>query len=266
MGDTSFRCDRCERYFAEGELKRLRVGSGFVNQCPVCGDPVRTETSRAARSMPLLLAGAFAYPFRGTTLMWVAVLFVASVAMRFLPVLGGLFAASAELGLLFAVLKSTADGHDELRIEASDLTDFGAWLVPLGKYLAAVAVSFLPAMAVRILAGPGDGAVLVACGVALLGLLYFPAALVVAARSTGCLGAFNPVAGLALIALIPGPYAVTVAFLAVAVAAGAGMVVAASSLDNLFVAAIARSVAQLYAPLVAMRMLGLLLNEHAEEL
>jgi hypothetical protein len=272
MGDaivSSYRCDRCDRYFAEAELKRVRLGTGFLKACPVCNETVRAEASRVGRSLPLLLAGAFGYPFRGTTLLWVAVLFVASFAMRILPVVGGIFAASAEVALLFAVFKSTADGHEQLHVEVSDLTDRSQWLTPLLKYLSAVAVSFLPALLVRIaLSGfslHGEPSLLV-IALALLGLVYFPAALVVAARAEGCLGAFNPVAGVALIALIPGPYAVTVAFLAVAVGVGVGVVVAVSSLDSVIVTALVRGIVQLYVPLVAMRMLGLLVNEHAEDL
>lgn len=58
----------------------------------------------------------------------------------------------------------------------------------------------------------------------------------------------------------------TLAFLSLAVAAGAGMLTTASAIDIPIVGLIARSTSSLYAPLVGMRMLRLLMEEHAEEL
>jgi hypothetical protein len=269
---STFRCDRCDRNFVEFELRQLRAGSGFIQVCPLCGDPPRLEVSRASRSLPELLAGAFTYPFRGTTLMWVAVVLVATTVLRFVPLVGWLIALSAELGFLFAVLRSTAAGQAEMNVEASDLADYGLWFRPLLKYVGAFAISFLPMMGMQVAldagvfgsAGPSLAWLLYVLGA--VGVLYFPAALVVAAHSDGCLGVLNPVAGISFIARIPGPYAITVAFLAVAVGAGVGMTATAAELDVPVIGIVARSIAALYAPLVAMRMLGLLMEEHAEEL
>lgn len=265
----TFRCDRCNRYYGEPELKQIRAGSGFVNACPTCGDLVRKEASRVSRPLPTLLIGAFVYPFRGATVMWVVALLVATTFLRFIPFVGTLLAFSAELGFLFAVLRSTADGQTELRVEASDLSDFSSWFGPLFKYLGAFTLSFGPAIGAAIVLGQGPSAASmlpVVYGVAGLGLIYFPASLVVAAHSDGCLGVLNPVAGVSFIARIPGPYFVTLAFLSLAVAAGAGMLATANAIEVPVVGLIARSIAALYAPLVAMRMLGLLMEEHAEEL
>ena len=77
---------------------------------------------------------------------------------------------------------------------------------------------------------------------------------------------FNPAAGFAFIARIPGPYFLTLGFLAIAAALGGGMLAAATRIEVPIVGIVARSIASLYAPIVAMRMLGLLMEEHAEEL
>ncbi len=269
----TFRCDRCDRNFVSSELRQVRAGSGYVQVCPSCGDPPRLEVSRALRSLPVVLAGAFTYPFRGTTLLWVAVVLVATTVLRFVPIVGGLIAVSAELGFLFAVLRSTAEGQAEMNVEASDLADYSLWFRPLIKYVAALVVSFAPALAVQVAL---DGGVFGENGTSTFGwllyvlaaggVLYLPAALVVAAHSDGCLGVLNPAAGLSFIARIPGPYAVTVVFLAVAAGVCVGMMAAAAALDVPVLGVVARSVAALYGPLVAMRMLGLLMAEHAEEL
>ena len=266
---TSYRCNRCDRYWAEGALKQIRAGSGFVTACPTCGDLVHEEASRVARPLPTLLAGAFIYPFRGSTVLWAIGLLVVTTFLRFVPLVGGLLAISAELGFLFAVLRSSAAGESELRVEASDIADFTSWFGPLFKYLAAFALSFGPAIFLAILLSQNRNeasTLLIIYGAGGLGLLYFPAALVVAAHSEGCLGVLNPVAGVTFISRIPGPYAITLAFLSLAVAAGAGMLTTAAAIDIPIVGLIARSIASLYAPLVGMRMLGLLMEEHAEEL
>ncbi|MBX3188624.1 MAG: hypothetical protein KF819_16525 [Labilithrix sp.] len=220
-----------------------------------------------ARSLPGLLAGAFMYPFRGTTVMWLVAVLVATTFLQFIPLVGGLVALSAELGFLFAVLRSTAGGADTLRIDARDIADVSLWLAPLGKYVMAMAVSFAPAVVAAVLLGDASGAVSpVVYGAGAVGLLYFPAALVVAAHSQGCLGALNPLAGIALIGKIPGAYVLTVFFVAIALGVGGGMLRAAAAIEVPLLGAIVRSVAALYAPVVAMRLLGLLLAENAEHL
>jgi hypothetical protein len=266
-GAVTFRCARCDRYFAERELRRISAGSGFLYACPTCGEAVVKETSRAARSLPGLLAGAFMYPFRGSTVMWLVAVLVVTTALRFVPVLGGLIALSAEIGFLFAVLKSTAEGSDELKVEASDITDVGAWFSPLVKYVLAMALSFGPAIIAAVLLGGGAREVSpVVYALGALGLFYFPAALVVAAHSHGCLGAFNPFAGLGLIVKIPGPYFVTLFFVTFALGVGGGMLRAAAEIEIPLLGGIVQSLAALYAPVVAMRMLGLLVEENSEHL
>jgi len=282
---VTYRCPRCEKYLDDAGIKQIPAGSGFVRACMTCGGALVQETSREARSLPGVLAGAFAYPFRGSTLMWVAGMIVVTTALSFFPFLGGLLAISVELGFLFTVLKSTAAGSDELQVDTTELSDVSTWLRPLAKYLFAALLSFGPAIlaAYAMSASAAGGGAGVAVGesaptasgsagssvvLALtgLGLLYFPAALVLAAHESGCLGVLNPIAGFKLIARIPGAYFSTVFFVAVALSVGGAMIYVATLLDVPLVGAVARSIASLYGPVVAMRMLGLLVHENAEQL
>ncbi len=263
---VSYRCPRCEKYLAESEIKQIKAGSGFMKACMTCGGAIAEERSREARSLPGLLVSAFGYPFRGSMVLWSIAMIVGTTVLSFAPMFGGILAASAELGFLFAVLKSTADGKDEIDVNASDLADVSMWIRPFAKYVVAAILSFGPAAAALFLLAPAKGEPpVVALVLGGLGLLYFPAALVVAAHETG--GAvINPVAGFRLIARIPGSYFLTVFFVGIAMAVGGATIRAALLLDVPVLGAVARSVASLYGPIVAMRMLGLLVQENAESL
>lgn len=223
--------------------------------------------SVASSSATAVLSAAFAYPFRGSTLLWVAAMIVGTTVLSFAPFVGGLLAVSAELGFLFTVLKSTAVGSEELQVDTSELADVSTWLRPLAKYFFAALISFAPAALAAYVTSTSEGGVSpVALGLGGLGLFYFPAALVLAAHESGCLGVLNPIAGVQLIARIPGAYVLTVFFVVVALAIGAAMMRAAVMIDVPIVGSVARSVAGLYGPVVAMRMLGLLVAENAEVL
>ena len=264
---VTYRCPRCEKYLDDGGIKKIPAGSGFVRACTTCGGALAQETSREARSLPGVLAGAFAYPFRGSTLMWMAGMIVVTTALSFFPFLGGLLALSAELGFLFTVLKSTAAGSDELQVDTSELSDVSTWLRPLAKYVFAGLISFGPALlASYAMTGTQSAVSSVVFGLAGLGILYFPAALVLAAHESGCLGVLNPIAGFKLIARIPGAYFLTVFFVAVALSLGAATMYVAARIDVPVVGAVVRSIAALFGPVVAMRMLGLLVAENAEQL
>lgn len=264
-GAVTYRCPRCDKYLDEAGIKKIPAGSGFMRACTTCGGAIAEERSRVARSMPAVLAGAFMYPFRGSTLLWVGAMILGATFLSFVPFAGGFLAISAELGFLFTVLKSTAVGSDDLQVDLTDLADVSTWLRPLAKYFFAAFISFGPAAAVAY-ATPmeGGGVSPIATLLAGLGVLYFPAALVLAAHETGCLGVLNPVAGLKLIARIPGAYFLTVFFVAIAIGVGAAMLRVAMMIEVPIAGVLARSVASLYGPVVAMRMLGLLVNENAE--
>lgn len=266
-GAVSFRCPRCDKYLDDAGIKKIPAGSGFMRACMTCGGAIVQETSREARSMPAVLAGAFAYPFRGSTLMWMVAMIVATTFLSFVPFAGPLLMISAELGFLFTVLKSTAAGSDDLQVDMSELADVSTWLRPLAKYFFAALLSFGPAWAsTYLMQDDVRGDFWSTLPVVLLGLgaLYFPAALVLAAHETGCLGVLNPIAGFKLIARIPGAYFLTVFFVAIAIGVGAGMFRVAMMVDVPILGVVVRSIASLYGPVVAMRMLGLLVNENAE--
>jgi len=262
---SAFHCVSCQRYFAEEELKKIPAGSGFLHACPTCGRAVAEERSRVARSMPPLLAGAFLYPVRGATLFVVLGTLLALTVTSYVPFVGGILSTSLLVGFLFAVLRSTAAGSEELEVSAEDIGDRAAWLRPLFKYLLALAISFGPGAVAWTLLGGGEAGPLpwILAGV---GALYLPAALVVAAHARTTLGALNVAAGVGFIARLPAAYLLTSAFSLVAMALGALLYRGAIGVTVPVLGGLLRGVAMIYGPMVAMRMLGLLVEEHAEEL
>ena len=262
---TQLRCARCSRYFADAEVRYVQAGQGTLRVCPLCGGPLAVESSREVQSLPVLLAGAFVYPFRGKTVLWVLGVIVASVVVSFMPVVGGILSASVQLGFLMAVLRSSADGKDTLEVDASELGDVWSWFAPFFRYLGAVLVSFGAAIVAAVLLEPSEIAIVYA--LALAGALYFPAAVIVAAHQhEGFLGALNPVTSFGLITRIPAAYAVTLGFLAGAGALGGAVNYATDLIEVPILGGIVHRVFGFFAPVVMMRMLGVLVNEKREEL
>jgi hypothetical protein len=196
---------------------------------------------------------------------------IAAAIAGLVPFVGWLIVLCIEVGFLFAVLRTAAAGGEDIEASAEELNSIFDWLGPLVRYLLAVLTAFFPAVIAWFALGGGPESELVAGGLAIAGVLYLPAAIIVAAHGVGCLGAVNPVPAVALIGRIPKPYAITVAMLAAALVAGVGMhlavpkIVKALSILPILPGLIGKSLL-LYAPMVSMRMLGLLVHEHGEEL
>jgi hypothetical protein len=101
---------------------------------------------------------------------------------------------------------------------------------------------------------------------AVLGLLYYPAALIVSAHDRGFGAALNPMPGFALIRQLPGPYAVTLAYLGLTLAVSAALVALISLIPSVPLEVLFFVTVTNYAPTVCVRMLGLLISEYREEL
>ncbi|MBS2011853.1 MAG: hypothetical protein JST00_03105 [Deltaproteobacteria bacterium] len=93
---ATYRCPRCEKYLDASGIRQISAGSGFVRACMNCGGALVQESSREARSLPGVLAAAFVYPLRGSTLLWVAAMIVGTTVLSFVPFAGGL-AENAEV-------------------------------------------------------------------------------------------------------------------------------------------------------------------------
>jgi hypothetical protein len=230
--------------------------------------PVQTSrplSSRVARPLASLYAGAFTYPLRPVTLLWTAAVILVTSFVQYVPVVGGLLAGGITVGYLFAVLRASANGADQVTLEAGDVGFVAGWAAPLVRLTLACAVAFGPALIALAALGLPDGAVVI-YGLGALGLLYLPAAIIAAAMAEGFLAGASPLPPVALIARIPGPYALTLVFLSLAAIAGGVALKLGDVVDVPFVGELVRRVLGLYSALVMARVLGLLVCEQREAL
>ncbi len=225
--------------------------------------PPHEETSRVARPLSRLLVGAYAYPFDRVTVVWIGAVFVAATLASFAP-LGGILAAAIEVAFFVLVLRSTAAGKEALEVDVSEVGGAWSWFAPLLRYLVAAVVSFAPGI-VAALAFDPDRDVLLVAATSVVCAAYSPASLVVAAQGSFA-AVLNPVNAASLVFRIPGPYFVTVFFLALTVSGGGALHRTAAEIETPFVGLFLGRVIELYTATVVMRMLGLLVYEHREEL
>ena len=274
---TPYWCDTCNRQLLETQVEEVRSGTGFLPVCPTCHRAVHPDGGRDAgaappdlgrvvASFPTTLLGAFAYPFRPWSLGLTAALVLLTSFVAFVPIVGFLLVAILQITYLFNIVRTTAAGEDDMTVALDSGNDMLDWLAPLVRYTLALVVAFTPAFLVFGLTRSTPLAV----GVGVLGALYLPAALITAAHGSGCLGPINPIPAAQIIARIPGPYLLTVAFLGVAGALAFGLRIASDKLVAVvpipFIPALLAGVVQLLAPVAMARLLGLLVREHGEEL
>lgn len=279
---TAYFCDTCVVIVAGSDAKEMRVGTSSMAVCATCGRALTRQAGRVVAaagetpgaSFARALLGAFAYPWRLSFVLIALVLTLFDLVVRVgagMNPLTALVGISAQLALLFHVVRLTADGQDDWSLGTDEGSTILEWLRPLARFLIASAVAFGPAVAV----GVGTGSPALAGIVAVGGFIYLPAALVLASyQNFGCLGALNPLPALALIARIPGPYVVTLGFLVSAVALSIAVSSAGDALAGALsaaplgagVAGLTVRVAQLLVAMIAARMLGLMVREHAEEI
>jgi len=236
--------------------------------CAVCGDGLRAEQQRVAASLTAELTRAFVYPFKPAVLLTLGIVALVTIFVQFVPLLGNPLSAAIVLGTFFLILRSTAEGRDDLASDVDISGNIWLWFSPLIRYLLTLVVAYLPAVAVLIFLGWPAGAPFVVV-LALLGTVYVPAGMIVAGHDVGCLGPVNAVPAVRIIGRIPGPYFLTLGFLILSLVAGAVVMFGAQSLSKLAIPILPTIVARvlgLYAPAVMARQLGLLVREHGEEL
>jgi DNA-directed RNA polymerase subunit RPC12/RpoP len=260
--EAGYRCDDCDKTFSADALKRVTVGRYEALACPFCGHGVRQAASgRVVAPFAPLLLGAFAFAIREPVAM--VALGVTVGLLKYLP-FGGWFGEALIVAYCFAIVRKTSVGGDRAP-EAIDFVDFEGLFAPLVRYLLVVLLSAAPAIAATVAHAPFPLTV----ALALLGLSYAPAALIVASESEGLL--VHPIAAVRIVARIARPYLVLLAGLAVVGGVQAGVSLVARYLEEALtvIPILPRLVATtltLYAPFTAARMLGLLVREHAEDL
>jgi len=266
---TRYYCERCGLYRDGASVRSVQRGHVSIPACGACGDALRLEQQRVSEPFPMVLARAFLFPFSPVMLVTIAVTGAAVVFVRFVPLVGGALSSTMVLSLIFAVVRATGAGRDDLGLEGIS-EHFWDWFQPLVRYVLTLLVAFGPAALLTLLLGYHAGAALVLPALA-LGALYFPAGIIVAAHNEGCIAPFNPFIGLRLIARIPGPYFVTLAFLLVAAVSTWLMLAALVALDRMlsaipFLPVLVSTVLILIGPVVMARLLGLLMREYKDDL
>lgn len=260
----AYRCPACNLFLDGAEIKSIKAGSTEMKACARCGGALVTERSRVVQPVAASLARATLYPLRPLTLAISVGVMIASFLASYVP-FGDLVAWGIRFGWLFAVLRAASSGADDPEIDPSEIgPTLVSWTGPFVRYALAAIVACGPALAAALLLG--DSGYAIAGLLAVVGSLYLPAALIIAAHDESLVAGLNPLPALRLIARIPGPYATACALLAVLGLLAGGTVLAARALAIPIASPLIEAVVG-FLPLVgAARMLGVLVHECREEL
>ena len=254
-------CGACHRGLTQSETRTIGAGSGTTNACGACGGLVTQEQSRVVRPLAGELARSVALAFRPITLAITLAVLVLSGFTSFVPIAGGLLATGLRFGYLFAVLRSASAGQETVSLAGEDAGSIVAWFMPAVRMIFVVAIAYGPAVAL----GLSFHAPVLGVLFALLGTIYLPAAVIVAAHADGMGDVLNPVTAFYLIARIPGPYAIACGMVVVLLAVSVGLFVAVLQLLGTSVLGL------FFAPFFALqslvcvaRLLGTLVHENRE--
>ncbi|MCW5557265.1 MAG: DUF4339 domain-containing protein [Verrucomicrobiae bacterium] len=210
-------------------LNELFPGVRAVVNLPAGQRPDTGSAPRLTESFHSLLWDSFAYPFRGNG--WVMLL-TGTLFFAFLGVLShyamllAWIPALLASGYLLATLQGVVQASGAGDTAPPDWPEVGNWsgdlLAPWFKWMVTLGVAFGPALVCFQIASSADGGMDwfqesatreqwfwlgAAVGLFLLGLAYFPMAILGVALSDS-LGALSPVFVARSIAAVPGPYAV----------------------------------------------------------
>jgi hypothetical protein len=257
---------------------RLCPGCAFVHraqtsEAPACGrcgglaEPIRLHRS-VLRPFAARVAGALGWPLSRSGLLALAGLAAVLWLLRAFGPLGAFFAFGVWWAFLFGVIRRSAYGDHELG--PPDFSDFHEdLLLPAVRGAVATALVWLPGALYagsRLAGGEADPAALardpVLWLVALAGIAYGPAAVMVAAAGGGFLRLLNPAVAIGVVVRLGTDYwiaaSAVVALLVLDAVAGLGAGLVAATgvpvLSGWLGAAIGT-----YFPVVAARVLGLLL-------
>jgi hypothetical protein len=216
------------------------------------------------------LMRAFLYPFQRSALAIFVGIAVVSALLSLIPFIGAFLALGVQAIFFFRVIQHSGDGEDDLP-QGTDFTDFGDLLVPSFRFLLAFLVPFVPAILSFYALGTDNPVVIPVAGLlALAGLAYMPASVMVASLTSGCLGPLNPAAGIMIMTRVPSAYTITTFCVAVVVMVNGLVMAAVYAATNLiplpFLPGLIQNTAGLVLPTVAARMLGIFLHQNRHEL
>jgi hypothetical protein len=265
----TYRCDTCAEYVSEARIRRIPVREGstdFIRACPTCGMAVKEERARVVRPFVSVLTTAFRWPFKREPLFALFALGLMGYGCRLLfTSLGTAVAVMIAVMYLLAIVRSTGLGeerppHPVDWVNATDL------LRPAARFFFAWGLGNIPLG----LATAGGGAPLMMILGALVGMLYLPAGLILAAHSDGWFAPLNIVRATRLALRVPKNYLVTSAFvvvlsaIALAIFTGLSQVYEAAPVPIL--AGLLFYMGWLVVPAIIARMLGIFVREHLPEI
>lgn len=263
-------CPRCAVERPRASCRATRLGAESVLLCPACGLVTREVTTTVREPLLTVFLTAARYPLQKDAWIAFVALAIGAWAVSFVPLLGGLLAGGLQLTYLFAIVRATAKGEDDLP-GAVDFTEWSDLLRPMVRSLLAAFVAFLP-MILSLAFLRGSSGLPVALGASSLwALAYLPGAVAVASFQDGCLGGANPIPVVEMVRRVPTEYGLTVGVLAaLAVPAQIIRVGAALAVPRVFglsaLVTILGGAASLVIPVMMARVLGLLLRERSDEL
>jgi len=237
-------CPQCNRFFCDLCVAARHEGHRTAHFCRPCGvkcQPVRSTPTRPHRqAFARLLTSAFAYPLRGSGWMLIlggtSLLVLVDLALSFagfagiLGLLAMLILSLFGGGYIFSYLKSviltSAQGSDEM----PDWPDFNDWgtdvILPFFQCLGLLTFCFGPTLGLLVYAGlQGNSQLAIgAIGLGLLGVGYFPMAMLGVSMFDGLVG-LSPAVVAPSIVIVLGHYVVATAVLVTISTAGAALVV-----------------------------------------
>ncbi len=216
-------CGRCGKKWCKMCTKQQKLGMQIVDFCPSCGGQCKkaAEAAREAaaaadrpKSFTAAVMKSFQYPFKGNGLI---LLITGTIFYAFMDTLLGLRRGIITIyslvvfvityGYLFAYMQKIvvcSAAGDEDPPGWPEVSDIGADIVqPFFQLLITLVVSFVPAFIVSQQMGPLPGQF-----VSILGMIYFPMALLGVAMSDSY-GSLNPVFVVSSILRAPKNYIVT---------------------------------------------------------
>lgn len=272
---AGWRCAGCGAALCPDCVWASRTGSTTYVACGLCRELVEPITFARAVQRPFAarLGEALAYPFAVATFTAIAATAAVIWLVGFVPIIGWILASGVKWAFLFAVIRQTSRGARHF--EQPDVADLAEYAAPALRGFVATAIVWVPATLrlVQTLAAE-DGSFLGSLAdpvlwlILLAGVLYAPAAILIASIGGGVLSMLNPVFVVRAVARLGADYAIAVGVVIASLAAGAALELAAGAAVGFVPVAgtIVTLAAGLYGPALAAHVLGLLLYVRGDAL
>lgn len=256
-------CDACDEVVPGSYVVRDAPASRLTGApvCPKCNAALRwVPEGPRGPYVPALASGLRAFATRDS-IVWLLAMALFCYVLGFIP-FGSFLATGVMLSLGSQVFHLATDGKLELPT-AVDLPSTVDFIQIIGRFSLAATLPFLPALIVRSLR-PDE--TLVAAVLAGVGLVYLPAAMILATLNASAFAAANVPAGLALMGRVPAAYGVTNVLVMVVCAltffGGAALV----ALGIPVLSGLLHTTLVLVGGMLLARVLGLFIYQHEDEL